>query len=158
VGIGEGYAKQVLPETMTDFILATAAEETGLIGAMFLLMLLGAIVMRLLQKAMRTADRFSMLILYGVACWLGVQTCVNVMMANALLPAIGIPFPFVSYGGSSLVALWIAIGVCQSALAPAKQVDEEDPPVQSEKPPRRSKRRRGEPAPVLVTTLRARGR
>jgi len=158
VGLGEGYAKQVLPETMTDFILATAAEETGLVGALFLLMLMGAIVMRLFMKAMASPDRFSMLILYGVACWLGVQTCVNVMMANALLPAIGIPFPFISYGGSSLVALWIAMGVCQSALAPRKIVEQPETAAESDRPKKKPSKKRREEAPVLVGTLRARGR
>lgn len=156
-GLATGYAKRVLPETMTDFILATAAEETGLVGALFLLILMGAIVMRLIQQAMSSADRFSMLVLYGVACWLGVQTCVNVMMANALLPAIGIPFPFISYGGSSLIALWIAIGVCQSAMAPPKPVEQDEPTAEVTKLRPKSKRSR-EQSPVLVGSLRARGR
>ena len=119
IGIGPGRAKHVLPATTTDFIMATVGEETGLWGSFLVLGILGAIVFRLLYLAQRAQERFNMLLLYGVAFWIGIQTCVNVMMANAFLPAIGIPLPFISSGGSSLVALWLALGACQAALAPA---------------------------------------
>ena len=122
VGPGAGRAKQVLPvtTTTTDFIWATVSEEFGLVGSLIFLAVLGGMVFRLMQLAKRATSRFSMLLFYGVAFWIGLQTCVNVMMANAMLPAIGIPLPFISSGGSSLIALWIAVGVCQSALAPAR--------------------------------------
>ncbi len=119
IGPGPGRAKHVLPASTTDFIMATIGEETGLVGSLFVLGLLGAIVFRLLTLAQRATERFNMLLLYGVAFWIGIQTCVNVMMANAFLPAIGIPLPFISSGGSSLIALWLAMGACQAALAPA---------------------------------------
>lgn len=119
IGPGPGRAKHVLPASTTDFIMATIGEETGLIGSLFVLGLLAAIVFRLLMLAQRATERFNMLMLYGMAFWIGIQTCVNVMMANAFLPAIGIPLPFISSGGSSLLALWLAMGACQAALAPA---------------------------------------
>lgn len=118
VGIGNGHVKHILPATTTDFIMATIGEETGLLGSLVVLSVIGGIVWRLLWQARRATQRFQMLVLYGVASWFGIQACVNVMMANAFLPAIGIPLPFISSGGSSLVALWLAIGVCQSAVAP----------------------------------------
>ena len=59
-----------------------------------------------------------MLVLSGVGAWIAIQTCTNVMMANGFLPAIGIPLPFISSGGSSLISLWMAMGLCQSVLAP----------------------------------------
>jgi hypothetical protein len=68
-----------------------------------------------------------MLLLYGVGSWIGIQTCVNVMMANAFLPAIGIPLPFISSGGSSLVALWLAVGACQASLAPVPDRERQEP-------------------------------
>jgi len=117
VGIGGGRVKHILPATTTDFIMATIGEETGLWGVLVVLASLGAVVYRVLQLALRTTDRFSMLVLFGVGAWLGIQTCVNVMMANAFLPAIGIPLPFISSGGSSLISLWIAVGICQSLQA-----------------------------------------
>lgn len=118
VGIGNGRAKHILPATTTDFVMATIGEETGLFGSLCVLGLIGAIVARLVYLANRLEDRFGSLVLVGVASWIGIQACVNVMMANGFLPAIGIPLPFISSGGSSLIALWLALGVCQSISAP----------------------------------------
>jgi len=118
VGIANGHVKHILPATTTDFIMATVGEETGLLGSLVVLGLIGGIVWRLLLQAQRATSRFQMLVLFGVAAWFGIQACVNVMMANAFLPAIGIPLPFISSGGSSLVALWMALGICQSAIGP----------------------------------------
>jgi cell division protein FtsW len=119
VGIGAGRAKHVLPATTTDFIMATVAEETGLLGSLAVLGVLGGLAARLMFLARRSGDRFAMLVLSGTAAWIGIQTCTNVMMANGFLPPIGIPLPFLSSGGSSLVALWVAMGICQAVLAPA---------------------------------------
>ncbi len=118
VGIGAGRAKHVLPATTTDFIMATVGEEFGLLGSLMVLGVLGAIVLRLIQLAAKAKTPFAKYVLCGVASWFAIQTCVNVMMANGSLPAIGIPLPFISSGGSSLIALWIALGLCQSVLAP----------------------------------------
>lgn len=129
VGIGRGRAKYFLPATTTDFIMATVAEETGLWGSLGVLALLGAITARLYALALKAPTEFGRLTLYGICAWFGVQTSTNVMMANGFLPAIGIPLPFFSSGGSSLIALWAAVGVSQSAcLAPS---------VRRERPPRR---------------------
>ena len=120
VGIGRGRAKSFLPATTTDFILATVAEEAGLVGSLGVLALLGAITARLYVLARRAPTEYGSLVLYGICAWFGVQTCTNFMMANGFLPAIGIPLPFFSSGGSSLLALWAAVGVAQAAsLAPS---------------------------------------
>ena len=119
VGIGRGRAKSFLPATTTDFIMATPAEEAGLVGALGILALLGAVTARLFSLARRAPTPFGSLVLYGICAWFGIQTCTNMMMANGFLPAIGIPLPFFSSGGSSLISLWIAVGVAQAAcLAP----------------------------------------
>jgi cell division protein FtsW len=118
VGFGAGRAKHVMPAATTDFISSTIAEETGLVGMVLVLGLLAAIVWRLIYNAARAATEFGRLILIGTATWIGLQATVNIMMANAYLPAIGIPLPFISSGGSSLLALWIAFGVCQTAMRP----------------------------------------
>ena len=120
VGPGGGRAKHLLPATTTDFIMATIGEESGLVGSLGVLAVLGALCWRLLYLARKTKAKFGKLVLFGTGTWLGVQTCVNVMMANAFLPAIGIPLPFISSGGSSLIALWIAIGVCQATQRPTE--------------------------------------
>ncbi|MHB8637338.1 MAG: FtsW/RodA/SpoVE family cell cycle protein [Fimbriimonadaceae bacterium] len=114
VGSGSGHAKHLMPATTTDFVMATVAEEFGFLGTMFVLGLLAVIVVRLLYRAAATQDRFGKLTLTGVAVWLGFQGCVNLLQANGTLPPIGIPFPFVSSGGSSLLALWAAIGVSEA--------------------------------------------
>ena len=114
VGIGNGRAKHILPATTTDFVMATVAEEAGVLGPLVALGLVGGIAMRLWALARAANDRFSALALMGIGTWISVQACTNLMMANATLPAIGIPFPFVSSGGSSLIALWAALGIAQS--------------------------------------------
>ncbi len=124
VGIGAGRVKHVIPAPTTDFIGATIGEEFGLIGFMVVLGLLGGLVGRLLWLANRAQTRFATLVLGGVAAWVGIQTCTNVMMANGFLPAIGIPMPFISSGGSSLIALWLTMGLCQSVLRPVLVVKE----------------------------------
>lgn len=110
-GIGTGRAKHLIPATTSDFIMATVAEECGIWGPWLCLGIVGGISMRLLLLAQRTEDRFKKLFMSGVAWWIGIQACTNMLMANASIPAIGIPFPFVSAGGSSLLALWIAIAI-----------------------------------------------
>jgi cell division protein FtsW len=117
IGIGNGRAKQIIPEPTTDFIMATVGEEFGLFGSLIVLGVLSAIALRMVWLAGRTKNRFGSLFLYGIATWIGFQASVNFMMANAFLPAIGVPLPFISYGGSSLFALWCAIGIGLSLVA-----------------------------------------
>lgn len=117
VGPGNGRAKHVLPAATTDFMLATIAEEFGFFGSMVVMTILGLITFRLLTLAQQVQSKFAQLTLAGTAAWIGVQGCINVMMANGLLPAIGIPLPFFSSGGSSIFALWLTLGVCNAALA-----------------------------------------
>jgi cell division protein FtsW len=111
-GIATGRAKYMLPAATTDYVMATVAEECGFWGPMLCLGLVGAIALRLLKFAKLSHDNFRRLFMSGVAYWLVVQACTNLMMANATLPSIGIPFPFVSAGGSSLMAIWFALGLC----------------------------------------------
>ncbi len=114
VGIGNGMAKHRLPAPTTDFVLATVGEEFGLVGALVVIGALGVVTWRLFWLAARAPDNFARLALTGMAVWIGVQTCTSVMMVNGSLPPIGIPLPFVSYGGSSLLALWMGVGVAMS--------------------------------------------
>ncbi len=118
VGVGAGRAKHVMPATTTDFVMATVAEEFGFLGSLTVIGLLGALVARLMWLAQMAHTRFASLVLGGVAAWIGIQSCTNIMMANGFMPAIGIPLPFISSGGSSLIALWLAMGVCQAVLRP----------------------------------------
>jgi cell division protein FtsW len=117
VGPGAGRAKYVEPAPTTDFISPTIAEEFGFVGMAIVLGVLCLLVLRLFQLSRKAPTRFGSMVLMGVGAWIGIQTVLNVMMANSTLPAIGVPLPFISSGGSSLVALWMAIGLCQGALS-----------------------------------------
>ena len=111
VGVGEGQVKWSLPDAHTDFIIAVAAEEYGLILVMIIIALYALIVVRSLLRLMRERDMFIRLAGTGLACIFGVQAMINMGVAVRLLPAKGMTLPFVSYGGSSLIAGGIAVGM-----------------------------------------------
>ncbi|WP_338548519.1 putative lipid II flippase FtsW [Roseovarius phycicola] len=111
VGVGEGSVKWSLPDAHTDFIIAVAAEEYGLVLVLFIIALYVTIVVRSLTRLMRERDTFIRLAGTGLVAILGVQAMINMGVAVRLLPAKGMTLPFVSYGGSSLVAMGIAVGM-----------------------------------------------
>ena len=103
-----------LPVSTTDFVWGVLAEELGFIGAIVVLALFGLLIWRLLVCAWRSTDPFAMLIGCGMATMMFFQVMVNVGMVVGLLPVTGIPLPFISYGGASLVSLAAGIGILQS--------------------------------------------
>lgn len=111
VGVGEGQVKWSLPDAHTDFIIAVAAEEYGLILVLFILALFLVITVRSLMRLMRERDPFIRLAGSGMACMFAIQALINTGVAVRLLPAKGMTLPFVSYGGSSLIAGGIAVGM-----------------------------------------------
>jgi len=111
VGVGEGQVKWSLPDAHTDFIIAVAAEEYGLILVTLIISLYALITVRTLMRLMRERDPFIRLAGTGLACTFGVQAMINMGVAVRLLPAKGMTLPFVSYGGSSLIAGGIAVGM-----------------------------------------------
>jgi cell division protein FtsW len=114
-GLGLGQSRQkffYLPERHTDFIFAILAEELGLVGVTAVLALYGLFVARTFRAALRAPDRYGALLATGVGCWVAGQAVLNMGVATGLLPVTGVPLPFVSFGGSSLVALMAASGVC----------------------------------------------
>ncbi|WP_138936328.1 peptidoglycan glycosyltransferase FtsW [Roseovarius arcticus] len=111
VGVGEGTVKWSLPDAHTDFIIAVAAEEYGLVLVMCIIALYATVVVRSLMRLMRERDPFIRLAGTGLACIFGVQAMINMGVAVRLLPAKGMTLPFVSYGGSSLIAGGIAVGM-----------------------------------------------
>jgi rod shape determining protein RodA len=98
----------------SDFIFSVVAEEFGFIGAVALIALLFILVWRCLVVASRAQDAFGSLIAVGVATWIGVQIFINVGMNIGLMPVTGIPLPFISYGGSSLMSMLLGLGLVQS--------------------------------------------
>jgi cell division protein FtsW len=111
VGVGEGTVKWSLPDAHTDFIIAVAAEEYGLILVLVIILLYATIVLRSLFRLMRERDPVIRLAGTGLACTFAVQAMINMSVAVRLLPAKGMTLPFVSYGGSSLIAGGITIGM-----------------------------------------------
>ncbi len=111
VGVGEGQVKWSLPDAHTDFIIAVAAEEYGLVLVLCIIALYMSIVVRSLLRLVRERDPFIRLAGTGLACTFGVQAMINMGVAVRLLPAKGMTLPFVSYGGSSVIASGIVIGM-----------------------------------------------
>jgi cell division protein FtsW len=109
-GPGEGTVKRILPDAHTDFIFAVTAEEFGIIVCICLLMLFAFIVLRGLMLARRNEDTFCRLAATGLILMFGLQACINMMVNVHLMPAKGMTLPFISYGGSSLMSLALAMG------------------------------------------------
>ncbi len=112
VGLGASRAKWLfLPNAHTDFIFAVIGEELGLLGTLTVLGLFCAFAVLGIRVALHAPDRFGMLLATGVTVWVVVQAAVNIGAVIGLLPVSGIPLPFVSFGGSSLVLTMIAVGI-----------------------------------------------
>jgi cell division protein FtsW len=111
-GIGAGLQKYLfLPEAHTDFIFSILAEETGFLGATVLLVLFTLLAWRGMRAASRAQDDFTFLLAGGLTLQLGLYAFVNLAVATGIAPTTGLPLPFVSYGGSALVANMMAAGL-----------------------------------------------
>ncbi len=117
-GKGLGYGSQshlnFLPEAETDFIFAAFAEEWGFAGTLVVLSLFGVVLWRIIATGQRASDNFSRLYAIGFATLIFVQMFIHVGMNMGVMPITGLPLPFVSYGGSSLISLLIGVGVLQN--------------------------------------------
>ncbi|MGG5253082.1 FtsW/RodA/SpoVE family cell cycle protein [Neobacillus sp. SM06] len=112
LGLGRGVQKLgYLPEAHTDFIMAVIAEELGVWGVGFVIILLAYIVLRGIRIALKCTDPFGSLLAIGISSMIGIQTFINLGGVSGLIPLTGVPLPFVSYGGSSLIQLAIATGI-----------------------------------------------
>jgi cell division protein FtsW len=110
-GPGEGTVKYALPDAHSDFVFAVVAEEFGLIACLALLGLFGFVLLRGLARTQRVSDRFALLAAAGLLAHFALQTFINLGVNVSLLPATGMTLPFISYGGSSLCALAIGMGL-----------------------------------------------
>ena len=127
-GVGLGGSRQKwgnLAEAHTDFIFAVIGEELGLLGTLAVLLLLAALIYSIFKIALRCKDPMSRYVGAGIGCWIAIQTILNVGSATSVLPVVGVTLPFVSYGGSALISLYIALGyVFGSALRDPEAKDE----------------------------------
>ena len=134
-GLGESRAKWgFLPEAHTDFIFAIIGEELGLIGAMVVVLLFVGLCLLGARAALLAPDRFGMLLAAGITVWFGAQAFVNIGAVIGILPITGVPLPFVSYGGSSLLFSMVGAGLL---LNVARQAQRPPPTASSRPAPRR---------------------
>jgi rod shape determining protein RodA len=115
-GLFDGSQTQsgFVPEQQTDFIFTVAGEELGLVGAAVVIGLLAVVIWRGLVIASQAEDLFGRLAAAGVACWFGFQAFQNIGMCLGIMPVTGVPLPLVSYGGSSMFATLMAVGLLQT--------------------------------------------
>ena len=112
-GVGLGASRQKwgnLSEAHTDFIFAVIGEELGLLGTLVVLILFIALIYGIFRTAMQTRDLFSRYACVGIGAWMMMQVIINVGSVIGVLPVVGVTLPFISYGGSSLIANFLAIG------------------------------------------------
>ena len=112
----------LVPEQQTDFIFTVVAEETGFVGGALLLGLIGLLLLRVLRIGQMADDRFGLLLSAGVFSMLAFQVFQSVGMSTGIMPITGIPFPLVSYGGSSMLTTCLALGLVQSVHMRRHQV------------------------------------
>jgi len=113
-GVGLGASRQkylFLPESSTDSIFAVIAEELGLLGAVLIIVLFAYFFLKGIAIARNSPDRFSKVLSVGITVWIAGQAFLNIAAMVALVPLTGIPLPFISYGGSSLVMILAACGI-----------------------------------------------
>lgn len=129
-GLGYGNSRQkflFLPFAESDFIFSVIGEELGLLGCIFFLALYVIIVWRGIVIAMRATQRFDCYLAAGITAVIGVQTALNIAVVSGSIPPTGLPLPFVSAGGSSLLVFMIAIGLLQNIAARTRYSQKKQP-------------------------------
>ncbi|MFJ6697743.1 rod shape-determining protein RodA [Streptomyces sp. NPDC091272] len=111
---GSQTTGQFVPEQQTDFVFTVAGEELGFLGAGLILVLLGVVLWRACRIARETTELYGTIVAAGIIAWFAFQSFENIGMTLGIMPVAGLPLPFVSYGGSSMFAVWVAIGLLQS--------------------------------------------
>ncbi|HLL07983.1 MAG TPA: FtsW/RodA/SpoVE family cell cycle protein, partial [Nocardioidaceae bacterium] len=115
-GLFDGSQTQsgFVPAQHTDFVFTVAGEELGLVGAGAIIVLFGLLLLRALRIAAHAHDMFGRLAAGGIACWFGFQAFQNIGMCLGIMPVTGVPLPLVSYGGTSMFAALMAVGLLQN--------------------------------------------
>ncbi|MFI1165102.1 rod shape-determining protein RodA [Streptomyces sp. NPDC020801] len=111
---GSQTTGQFVPEQQTDFVFTVAGEELGFVGAGLIIFLLGVVLWRACRIARETTELYGTIVAAGIVAWFAFQAFENVGMTLGIMPVTGLPLPFVSYGGSSMFAVWVAVGLLQS--------------------------------------------
>ncbi|MFG2605761.1 rod shape-determining protein RodA [Streptomyces sp. NPDC048514] len=111
---GSQTTGQFVPEQQTDFVFTVAGEELGFLGAGLIIFLLGVVLWRACRIARDSTELYGTTVAAGIVAWFAFQSFENIGMTLGIMPVTGLPLPFVSYGGSSMFAVWMAIGLLQS--------------------------------------------
>jgi rod shape determining protein RodA len=111
---GSQTTGQFVPEQQTDFVFTVAGEELGFLGGALIILLLGVVIWRACRIARDSPELYSTIVAAGVIAWFAFQSFENIGMTLGIMPVAGLPLPFVSYGGTSMFAVWIALGLLQS--------------------------------------------
>ncbi|MCW7946460.1 rod shape-determining protein RodA [Streptomyces hygroscopicus] len=111
---GSQTTGQFVPEQQTDFVFSVAGEELGFVGGGLIIVLIGVVLWRACRIARETTELYGTIVAAGIIAWFAFQSFENIGMNLGIMPVAGIPLPFVSYGGSSMFAVWIAVGLLQS--------------------------------------------
>ena len=141
MGLGEGVSKyEYLPEAHTDFAFAIFSQEHGYMGAFMVFMLLALLVLLCVRIANRAPDEFGQMLATGIMVLIAGQAIANIMMVGGLLPVVGVPLPFISYGGSSLIVTMVAMGMLLNICDHGRtQRENYDGPEMAEKEPKDNK-------------------
>jgi cell division protein FtsW len=124
LGLGQSKAKWgYLPFAHTDFVFAIIGEELGLIGALAVVLLFVVLAFLGVRAAVQASDRFSALVAVGITTWLVAQAFLNVAVVLSLVPNTGVPLPFISYGGSSLLVTMVAVGMLLNIARHPRSLD-----------------------------------
>ncbi|MFE8949067.1 rod shape-determining protein RodA [Streptomyces sp. NPDC003233] len=111
---GSQTTGQFVPEQQTDFVFTVAGEELGFLGAGLIIFLLGVVLWRACRIARDSTELYGTIVAAGIVAWFAFQSFENIGMTLGIMPVTGLPLPFVSYGGSSMFAIWVAVGLLQS--------------------------------------------
>ncbi|POX53515.1 rod shape-determining protein RodA [Streptomyces sp. Ru71] len=111
---GSQTTGQFVPEQQTDFVFTVAGEELGFVGAGLIIFLLGVVLWRACRIARDSTELYGTIVAAGIVAWFAFQAFENIGMTLGIMPVTGLPLPFVSYGGSSMFAVWMAVGLLQS--------------------------------------------
>ncbi|MFE2046349.1 rod shape-determining protein RodA [Streptomyces sp. NPDC059477] len=111
---GSQTTGQFVPEQQTDFVFTVAGEELGFLGAGLIILLLGILLWRACRIARETTELYGTIVAAGIVAWFAFQSFENIGMTLGIMPVTGLPLPFVSYGGSSMFSVWVAVGLLQS--------------------------------------------
>jgi cell division protein FtsW len=142
-GLGRGQQQWgFLPNAHTDFIFSVIGEELGIVGACLVLMLLGSLLWLGIRAAIHSPDRFGGLLALGIVAWIAAETLINIGAVVGVLPVTGIPLPFISFGGSSLVITMAAAGVLVNIARQGESLEISQPArvprLRASRPPRRT--------------------